>query len=240
MYKSKTTQKCYIGLSSQIEERQKQHLRLSKKENPSKDFYKAVQELGWEDFTFSILEECNKDITREELNEKEEYYIKKYDSYNNGYNMTKGGTNDCNNNRKLKDYDVLEIVDLLKNSSLLMKDIAEMFNTTTSNISLINTGKSWCEITKGPYPFSDSNKFHIKGEKVNTCKSSDAEIMEIRKRYVNETVSEILKDYKDKYSKNGLTKICYGQTHKDLPYYIKRQKQWILNGTCIDYPSEGE
>ena len=123
MYKSKTTQKCYIGLSSQIEERQKQHLRLSKKENPSKDFYKAVQELGWGDFTFSILEECNKDITREELNEKEEYYIKKYDSYNNGYNMTKGGTNDCNNNRKLKDYDVLEIVDLLKNSSLLMKDI---------------------------------------------------------------------------------------------------------------------
>lgn len=182
MYKSKTTQKCYIGLSSQIEERQKQHLRLSKKENPSKDFYKAVQELGWEDFTFSILEECNKDITREELNEKEEYYIKKYDSYNNGYNMTKGRL----------------------------------------------------------YPFRNSNKFHIKGEKVNTCKSSDAEIMEVRKRYVNEIVPKILKDYKDKYSKNGLTKICYGQTHKDLPYYIERQKQWILNGTCIDYPSEGE
>lgn len=35
----------------------------------------------------SVLEECS----REELNEKEIYYIQKFDSVNNGYNQVPGG-----------------------------------------------------------------------------------------------------------------------------------------------------
>jgi len=45
-----------------------------------------------------VIEECPK----EKLDEREIYWIKFYDSYNNGYNLTKGGMS------KIKlDYDLI-------------------------------------------------------------------------------------------------------------------------------------
>lgn len=48
--------------------------------------------------------------------------------------------------------------------------------------------------------------------------------MEIRKRYVNESLSEIYKDYADKYSKSGFQKVLIGITYKHLPIYNKTSK----------------
>jgi hypothetical protein len=48
--------------------------------------YKAMQEVGLENFSFELLEECSKD----ELNEKEKYYIELYQSYEFGYNSNAG------------------------------------------------------------------------------------------------------------------------------------------------------
>ena len=50
---------------------------------------------------------------------------------------------------------------------------------------------------------------------------------------LEDTLYEI---YKDKCSFSEMKKICYGSQFQHLPIYKKRQKQWILNGTCIDYP----
>lgn len=52
-------------------------------------FANAIRKWGWDSFEGSILEE-NID-SQEKLNELEKYYIKKYDSFNNGYNSTLGG-----------------------------------------------------------------------------------------------------------------------------------------------------
>ena len=57
-------------------------------------FNNAIQKYGWDGFDHEILESDIKTI--EEANEKEAYYIKKYNSYinyknSNGYNMTPGG-----------------------------------------------------------------------------------------------------------------------------------------------------
>ena len=41
---------------------------------------------GLWNFTFELLEECS----REELNEKEKFYIELYQSYNFGFNSTNG------------------------------------------------------------------------------------------------------------------------------------------------------
>ena len=41
---------------------------------------------GLENFTFEIIEECKKDS--QILNEREKYWIKYYDSFNNGYNSS--------------------------------------------------------------------------------------------------------------------------------------------------------
>ena len=53
-------------------------------------FYNAIQKYGWDNFTHEILEE---NLTLEQANEREEYYIKFYNSIENGYNLLSGGQN---------------------------------------------------------------------------------------------------------------------------------------------------
>ena len=50
------------------------------------DYDKAIQEYGIWSFTWELLEKCSK----EDLNDKENFYIELYDSYNYGYNSNKG------------------------------------------------------------------------------------------------------------------------------------------------------
>lgn len=50
---------------------------------------KAINKYGIENFERSILEKC---FTKDELNEREKYWIKEKNSIVNGYNLTEGGT----------------------------------------------------------------------------------------------------------------------------------------------------
>lgn len=81
--------KIYIGQSVDIKKRWRQHKRNSqiKGREYDKYLYRAFRKYGLENFSFEVIEECNEDL----LDEKEQYYISYYDSYNNGYNMTQGG-----------------------------------------------------------------------------------------------------------------------------------------------------
>lgn len=81
--------KVYIGKSKQIEYRWKQHIDRSKDLQYKTHLYLAIRKYGLENFDFSILEECS----IEQLNEKEKYWIKFYNSTNplKGYNNTQGG-----------------------------------------------------------------------------------------------------------------------------------------------------
>lgn len=50
--------------------------------------YKAIRKHGWENFKIEPIEECSQD----KLDEREMYWIEKYDSYGRkGYNSTRGG-----------------------------------------------------------------------------------------------------------------------------------------------------
>lgn len=128
--------KCYIGQSINIQERWRRH-RCFNQDKSHYPLYLAFAEYGLDNFTFEILEECGLD----ELNEKEQFYIKKYDSYKTGYNQTIGGQG-TGHIVKLSDEDVEIIYDLLQNSSILQNDIARMFNIGTDTVSEINQGKT--------------------------------------------------------------------------------------------------
>lgn len=54
-------------------------------------FYNAILKYGWNSFAHEIIE--NNIINQKEANEKEMYYIAQYNSYEDGYNLTKGGDN---------------------------------------------------------------------------------------------------------------------------------------------------
>lgn len=76
--------KSYIGQTRQgIQFRWCQH--TNSKDNSY--FHKAIRKYGKDNFTIDILEECPVEI----LNEREIFYIAKYDTFKNGYNLTIGG-----------------------------------------------------------------------------------------------------------------------------------------------------
>lgn len=84
-YKYLPNNKCYIGQTTNFKKRQKQHL-LDTRHNLQ--FHNLLRE-HYEDFEISILQD---NINIEDLNDKEKYYIKLYNSFDeNGFNLTSGG-----------------------------------------------------------------------------------------------------------------------------------------------------
>lgn len=76
-------------------------------------------------FLFETLEICK----NEELDEKERYYIEKYDSKNNGYNEAIGGKG-----KPLWTDKQLEACKILYDNHWLLKDISDLFNSSPSTI----------------------------------------------------------------------------------------------------------
>lgn len=82
--------KCYIGFDSDWPNRKAVHKCNSKKDKNKKyHFYRAINKYGWENFQWEIIYQ-SKD-KKHTLTKIEPYFIKFYNSYNEGYNMTFGG-----------------------------------------------------------------------------------------------------------------------------------------------------
>lgn len=77
--------KCYIGQSIDIQRRWEEHLY---KNSHCLLLKYALHKYGVNNFTFEVIEECQP----EDLNNREIYWIKYYNSFgDNGYNLTAGG-----------------------------------------------------------------------------------------------------------------------------------------------------
>ena len=78
--------KVYIGQTiNPLNVRFREHINKSKHHRSK--FYNAIQKYGEEHFRIRAIEECDAKL----LNEKEKFYIKKHNSFHNGYNSTLGG-----------------------------------------------------------------------------------------------------------------------------------------------------
>lgn len=88
---NKINGKVYIGQTEKtLEHRKEVHHRDS--ERMDTYFYRAIRKYGWENFKWEVIDDSA--TTREELNALEQYYIAKYQSFDNkekGYNSTSGG-----------------------------------------------------------------------------------------------------------------------------------------------------
>lgn len=103
--------KIYIGQTiNSIEYRFRCHINEPIKNNK---FHKALSDIGVEHFKIELVEEC----LDEDLNDREKYWIKFYDSVNRGYNTTWGGSCGLHYNRQ-------EILDLW-NQGLNIQKISE-------------------------------------------------------------------------------------------------------------------
>jgi hypothetical protein len=79
---------CYIGQSVDIAKRWKDHAKCGLGiDTPAQNkLYQAMLKDGLTNFTFELLEECERDL----LNEKEKFYINLYQACDYGYNSTSG------------------------------------------------------------------------------------------------------------------------------------------------------
>ena len=87
---NKSTGEVYIGQSVNIADRWKAHIKcgLGIEASSTNKLYNAMQNSSLWNWTFELLEECEKN----KLNEREKFWINFYQSDKMGYNMTKGGS----------------------------------------------------------------------------------------------------------------------------------------------------
>lgn len=225
---NKVNNKVYIGQTRYtLEFRWRQH--QHKKDNTY--FHNAIHKYGVENFELEILEECETEL----LNSKEMFYIAKYDSFKNGYNLTIGGEG---NKRLLLDsqYDEIKelylsgfssnkiatlykvdkgtIVKILKSLDVKLRsnklninnqEFLELVEDYKSGYSLKELAKRYDCSTTGIKDFLIRKGVDIK-EKYNILKNEEAQ-----QNVINEYLDgkESLKDILNKYhcSYNTFTKI---------------------------------
>lgn len=162
---NKVNNKIYIGCSKNIEHRWNAHKSeafISGKPQYDYSIHKAFRKYGLENFLFEIIELTDKD----NLFEREVYWINFYDSYNTGYNETNGGDTgpsmpgENNPNAKLKEIDIISIRTDLLNGKML----SEVYPQYADKISFrgfehIWRGESWKDIMPEAITYVKSKEY---------------------------------------------------------------------------------
>lgn len=173
--------KSYIGQSVNIKKRFNAHKSAAfNSNNKNYDFplYKAIRKYGIENFEFEVLEECKKS----ELNDKEKWYISKYQTLGkNGYNQDDGGDS-ASHYIKLSDEQVSDIILRLKTSLDNSEKIGDEFGVSGRMIRGINSG-DFCHRESETYPIRKSlYKLTINSDK-HYCKICGIEIVTSEANY---------------------------------------------------------
>lgn len=126
--KNKVNDKVYIGQTTMtVHERFMAHLKpCTQKARRTRKLYNAISKYGRENFYVETLES---NVPLEELNEREIYYIALYNSYDQGYNSTKGGDGRIIN--KIENEDIL--LSWAK-SGMKAEDIAKQLNVNKATV----------------------------------------------------------------------------------------------------------
>lgn len=125
---NKTNGKSYIGQTIQnVKERFYQHCATKCSQAVlNMTVHKAINKYGKSNFTIEVIEE----VESTDLNDREKYWIKYYDSYNNGYNSTKGGQDGI---KLFKNLDSKSIIKEYKFGKSL-REISRTFNVDKQTI----------------------------------------------------------------------------------------------------------
>lgn len=209
--------KVYIGQSHDIDQRFIEHCNHHKF-GVGKDIY----ELGKENFSFEVLEECSSEL----LDAREDYYIQKYNAIKDGYNNIRGGQKnigESNSNVKLTEQDVYYIREAYKNHEK-QKEVYEKYKDIISlgNFQHIWQGKTWTNIHMDVY--TPENKAYYKSVKVYDYsynkanrKLSDQDVYDIRESYKRgERKDLVYAKYQNNISKSYFDKLWNGCTITDI------------------------
>ncbi|QWI10076.1 GIY-YIG nuclease family protein [Bacillus mycoides] len=196
--------KVYIGLSTlTLEERIKGHYYHATNNHKNYYFYNAIRKYGWDAFTWEVIDQTD---DYDELLQLEIHYIAKHNSYNNGYNSTKGGdgtkgvdhAGEKNSRAILTKEDVLLILDLLIVNKKTTREIGEMFGVDKSVINSINRGKTWTHLYEQSPLEQGRKRLHadVSGERNTKAQLTDEQVYDIKHKLTHgATREEIEKEY---------------------------------------------
>lgn len=223
--------KCYIGQTSRsYKDRWAEHKRDKRKEPYCNwPLYRMLNSTQEEDISWEVIEE----ISNDKLNEREIYWIKYYNSKDDGYNCNYGG----NNGTKYNYEKVLEY--WLNEGKRNFTKTAKYFNTDKGYISDIvksmgYEARSWEEINQNDH---DSTK-----RKVNQIDPNTGKVL---KTY--NSITEAALAFGDKTYAKTISPTCKGvhptylgycwQYVEDIgkPIYLNKQQKIIV---VVDYGLE--
>ena len=139
---NKVNGKVYIGQSIRpIEQRFQRHINDAVNNILDTHFARAIRKYGKENFYVELVETCN---NQTELNLREQYWIRKYDSINNGYNET-DATSKCGGNTYMSktENEMKEISEKISKTKLGSKNphsrSVKVFNIVTNEEKVFDT-----------------------------------------------------------------------------------------------------
>lgn len=227
--------KVYIGLTNNtLNERWRAHKAQSFFGN-TKHLYSAMRKYGVKNFAIEQIDESD---DFKILGEKERYWINYYSSYkpDKGYNLTRGGESnqlDANPRAKLCVEDIIQIRKIYNECKLGVKSAWELYKDKISYSAFekIYEGITWKNIC--PEVYTEENKIKhntimkaMKGCKNAISKTSDEEIMEMRKYYVTHTLKETFEKYGKNFKNIDSFRSAINYGYKHLPIYHKSLKKW--------------
>lgn len=200
--------KMYIGQTTDsLHNRKRKHKNDSKKFTYA--FANAVNKYGINGFEWNIIEDG---IPADKLNEKEQYYIKKFDTYSTGYNSTEGGDfnpmmyqelrdkvsmarrgkpstveqrGEKNHQAKLNWKIVNEMRKIYAETDKTMKEIADEYNVSRGTVRNVVRNTGWIN-DKYVVPDIDKRKTRTKEneiEIVNEYKTGKHSSLTLSKKY---------------------------------------------------------
>ena len=247
---NKITHQVYIGQSIDIMHRWKVHTYPSIYNNPLSNgynykLYSAFREYGLENFNFSVIEECSYEL----LNEREKYWIKYYDSYMNGYNMTIGGQGVVYMPSKQKVYIYDKFGNFIQEFSNV-RTAAEALNLNINNIYAALHKKSMCANYQWSYTKVEKMPiyqgwnipviaYNLSGKKIAMYSSIQEAIAETPDSYQSiltacktEKYSNIDSDFQWRFAKDYKNIDFIGNYYENSPSAVTK---YTLEGTFVQH-----
>lgn len=130
----------YVGQTVNLKLRDKRHREIDPWDKNLREYNyplsRGIRKYGNDAYKLIILED---NLSQEQLNEREKYWIAYYDTYYHGYNQSLGGANPVM--VKHNEDEIDKVIDLLKNTSKTFQEIADECEISITHVYNINTGQ---------------------------------------------------------------------------------------------------
>lgn len=231
-YQNKINGKIYIGQTNDIRKRKNGHKSAAynlKSKDYNAPFHNAIRKYGIDNFSFEILEAISDNEIQNYVDEREKYYIEKYQSLIsfNGYNVSQGGQGfspikktyeQCIKSSRIFSPEEIEDIQQSLINNISFNAIIKKYSPrlTRTYLSNINCGIN-LKNPKLNYPLQNGNQFR--------SHFSPQEILEIKNRIKKGEIYRTIREDFDIKSDGFLSGINSGKYFYDknetYPLFIK-------------------